>query len=86
MKPLAVSDTVAGELDTARAVAKDAVARLAEHFDAVQVLATRVLPSGDTLLFEIGSGDMYARRGAAMDWVSGAVEAIDDDEDEADAD
>jgi len=43
--------------------------QLGEHFNSVQVLATKVEPSGGTTLFRMGVGDWYARRGAAQEFI-----------------
>lgn len=41
---------------------------LIEHFDAVQIVATRVTPEG-TQAFECGAGCWYSRTGAIDEWL-----------------
>jgi hypothetical protein len=50
------------------AILKRHVAQLCEHFDAVQVVATRVYPDG-TMSFCEGGGNYYARVGAVRSWL-----------------
>lgn len=43
---------------------------LEPHFDAVQILATRYdHTSGTTVRAELGTGNWYARRGHAQEWM-----------------
>lgn len=49
-------------------VMADALARLIEQFDSVQIFATRRDNDG-TGNFSIGSGDYFARFGIARQWV-----------------
>ncbi len=44
--------------------------QLGEHFDAVQILATRMAPEGGgTERFACGSGNWYARQGMAQHFI-----------------
>lgn len=43
--------------------------RCAEHFSNVQIIATKVMPDGQTLDFAAGSGDIHARYHASKVWV-----------------
>jgi hypothetical protein len=44
---------------------------LSEHFDTVQILATRHDPANEdgTIYFAIGVGNFYARYGQAVEWI-----------------
>lgn len=44
--------------------------RLHEHFDTVQILATRFHNDGTTSAFEVGRGNWYARQGQARTWIT----------------
>lgn len=46
--------------------------QLAEHFSSVQIIATRLEPDCSTRRFDKGSGDFFARIGAARDWLKRA--------------
>lgn len=49
---------------------KNKVAHLMEHFDSVQVFATKTdHDAHETRLYDCGRGDWYARFGAAKMWV-----------------
>lgn len=39
-------------------------AELSEHFDSVQIIATKLLPSGKTVLYASGQGNYFARQGS----------------------
>ncbi len=66
--------------------------QLAEHFDAVQIIATRYAPENDgTVIVSWGAGNWFARYGSVGAWlrkedatldVEGISEADDDDGDE----
>lgn len=45
------------------------VHQLSEHFDTVQILATRLLPNGDTRMYDCGSGNTLARVEHARSYV-----------------
>lgn len=52
---------------------KAAAEVLIEHFDAVQIMATRSAPDLDgTLNVSYGTGNWFARYGHAVDWVKKA--------------
>lgn len=46
-----------------------AVVKLAEHFDSVQILVTKVTPKGGTQFITSGSGDWFARKAACQEFV-----------------
>ena len=48
---------------------------LAEYFDAVQILVSRITPNGATEAIYRGSGNWYARQGMAHDFL-GTEQAI----------
>lgn len=58
------------ELD--KAVVNDAIQKLSEHFDTVQVFTTRYEPNneGNTIGLQMGQGNWYARFGHIKEWVS----------------
>lgn len=43
--------------------------KLAEHFGAVQIVVSRVLPNGQTKATFSGSGDWFARKGLCQEFV-----------------
>jgi len=45
---------------------------LAEHFDSVQVLVSRLNPDGTTQAFVRGSGNWYARQAVAREFITRA--------------
>lgn len=45
------------------------VAELAEHFDAIQIVGSVLLPSGDTACCSRGSGNWYARKAMCQELV-----------------
>jgi hypothetical protein len=51
---------------------------LAEHFDTVQILCTRMADdgTGDTLQFAHGRGNWCARRGQAREWLIASEERV----------
>ena len=54
-----------------RAVMQAAGMALVEHFDAIQIVATRVDPdTGQTQLYAYGVGNEFARISAADEWVA----------------
>jgi len=63
---------------------KAALEMLEPHFDAVQILATRYDHTGGTTVrAELGTGNWYARRGHAQEWMLrgdeiSRMEAIDE--------
>ena len=46
-----------------------AAAQLSEHFGAVQIVASRLLPSGATQATMSGQGDWYARKALCQEFV-----------------
>ena len=48
---------------------RSAVSVLSEHFGAVQIVASELLPDGRTLGYRLGSGDFYARRALCQEFV-----------------
>jgi hypothetical protein len=75
--------TEAQRTEALDAMLKRHVNQLAEHFSSIQIIATRLEPDGDTVKFQRGSGDWYARRGAAEYWLDQNQPArIEDSEDE----
>lgn len=50
------------------ALVKRSVSQLAEHFDTVQIVCTRVVGDG-TVQVNNGVGNWYARYGSLRDWV-----------------
>lgn len=53
-----------------RNLVEDAAARLGEHFDAVQILASRPLDGGGTACTKSGVGNWYARQGMAQEFIT----------------
>lgn len=52
------------------AIIERALALVAEHFDAVEILASRVADGGDeTEMYARGAGNFYTRLGMARDWL-----------------
>ena len=51
-------------------IVREAVGRLYEHFDTVQVMVSRHHPEGGTAHVNMGSGNMFARLGQCRDWLS----------------
>jgi hypothetical protein len=49
-----------------------AVARLGEHFDAVQIMVSCPNGDGGTLCLKRGSGNWYARQGMAQEFIGSA--------------
>lgn len=45
------------------------VGMLSEHVSSVQINATKLNSDGTTTAFTLGSGDIYARRNLAEDWL-----------------
>jgi hypothetical protein len=48
---------------------RKAVDLLMEHFEAVQVFASKVKDDGDTVSLQVGRGNMFAREGHVRDWL-----------------
>jgi hypothetical protein len=58
-----------------------AAARLNEHFDAVQILASYMEPDGTWTAVSSGEGNYYARQGMAAEFIEQArAEEVEDDE------
>lgn len=57
------------DIDVARV--RDAVSKLGEHFDSVQVFTTRHDPGEEkhTISIQLGSGNWYSRYGQVKSWV-----------------
>ncbi len=55
--------------EEAERILQGSCAQLAEHFDAIQILASRVREEGDTLRVWWGSGNWYARQGMAQEFI-----------------
>jgi hypothetical protein len=53
----------------AQALINESAAKLAEHFDSVQIVASRVEESGGTRSWHGGLGDWYARRGLCEEFI-----------------
>jgi hypothetical protein len=53
----------------AEKILEDTVARLAEHFDAVQIMASWQTPQNCTACGKRGSGNWYARQGMAQEFI-----------------
>lgn len=54
-------------MDRAPEILDKHLGMLAEHFTSVQIVATQLLPDGNTKLYTRGSGDWFARRGACQE-------------------
>lgn len=48
---------------------KDFVVRMSEYVSSIQILATKLESDGSTTGFVEGSGDLYARRGLANEFM-----------------
>ena len=57
------------EADKAQEKLENIAHALGEHFDSVQIVATKRTGAGETRRFGVGVGDFYARYGAARLWV-----------------
>lgn len=55
--------------DAAGKLLEDTAAKLGEHFDAVQIMATKN-EEGHTLCVKRGSGNWYARQGMAHEFIN----------------
>lgn len=47
----------------------DIAHRICEHFDCVQILASRLKPDGSTEIFRRGAGNWFARKGMMHDYL-----------------
>lgn len=56
------------------------IARLREHCDSVQIFCTRLDENGDTLNFNLGSGNWFARFGQVVEWTHRETERAKRDE------
>lgn len=54
----------------AAALLERAAAMISEHFDAVEILASRGLPQGGTQCIKRGAGNWYARQGMAREFIN----------------
>ena len=62
-------DTDPPTIEAATVILEGAAARLAEHFDHVQIVVTYPAPNGATRLVASGEGNWYARLGAVRSWL-----------------
>ncbi len=58
--------------DDASKMVLDTAHRLAEHFDCVQIMVTR-MDQGNTLCVKKGVGNWYARRGMAHEFIEQGI-------------
>lgn len=52
------------------AICEEAVARLGEHFDAVQIFVSLPMDGGGTRCIKKGGGNWYARQGMAHEFIN----------------
>ena len=57
------------ERDIQLQIIADAVDKLQQHFDSIQVIATFDMKDAGTTIFNYGKGNMFARYGSAKAWI-----------------
>lgn len=57
------------EIDEGLKILKAHAVAMSEHFDSVQIIATKLMPDGSTRMRPYGEGNWYARYGSVRDWL-----------------
>lgn len=64
-----MTDAEDKDADSLELMLQSAVDKLGEHFDSVQIIATKEYQKGDYVRFNSGSGPYYSRIGSVREFV-----------------
>lgn len=64
-----LSEDHEGEIDPGMKLLKAHAIALSEHFDSVQIIATKLQPDGSTRMRPYGEGNWFSRYGSVRDWL-----------------